>query len=243
MRTLVTVALGCFLAFCSNGSSPPDGGNDAAPDVTADVRALDVAPDTMTCPSGLACEICDNGFSPTIMPAPYNHANVCSAGDISAFIAACGTSGSSTACSTWQTNEGKSSPNCYDCVYSNQNAMQLGVWICDNTGTCALNSAGCVDVLTGEVSEEKQANGSGSCGDLIDADNACDAYACGNCVGGQQTACINSAGSTVCAMYHSAVATKTGPCAALVDASTVLGTCSGFTDTEYQAMTTAMCGM
>jgi hypothetical protein len=242
MRCVVIPALTLLFVACGNDSSSNDAGADGSADVALDKHPQDTGTEAMACPSGLACETCDNGFVATPMTQPQAHAAVCPAADITAFIAACGSGGSQQACASWQTKEGKSAPTCYDCIYSNQTDPKWGVWVCDPGGNCVLNSGGCVDVAAGQLPLEKQAGGAGSCGDAMSTDSACDAYTCTSCQGAQLTKCNTSAGMNECKAYHDVWVNKTGACAVLLDASASVNDCFAITNAEYTNMATAMCG-
>jgi hypothetical protein len=110
-------------------------------------------------------------------------------------------------------------------------------------GNCNLNVGGCVDVVSNMVSQEKQANGAGSCGDLINADFGCESYACNNCSSDSDyNACITSADMNECSQYHTPFASTTGACAFLNDASALVNACFANNDTDFQTMVTVMCG-
>jgi hypothetical protein len=236
--------------FCGQSPTANDAGTDGSTgaDVTSDKQ---VTPDggsdgASKCPSGLACEVCDNGYTPWAMAAPYAHAAVCTPADITAFVTACGanmtTTDAGTSCDAWQTAEGNSAPNCLGCIYSNQTDPKWGVYACDNNG-CLFNSGGCVDVVTGQVAQEKQAKGPGSCGDIMDANNGCQDYACGNCANAEYNTCITSVTANACKVYDDPVTMQTGACSVLAaaDASAV-ATCDAATDADLNAMATTMCG-
>ena len=236
----VSVSILLVGASCSSsGPEPGDAGDAAVKDVKP--KPLDAA-DAGGCPSGLACEICDGGYSVTQMLAPDSAAGVCSSTDIAAFVAACGATATSTSCDTWQTAEGTSAPACYSCIYSNDSGPKWGVYVCDANGNCFFNSGGCFDVALGTVSQEKQASGAGSCGDLVNADFNCEDYSCGTCAGSDFDACLQSVDGHQCKTYSDAFNASSGPCAALDDASATVNSCYGTTDNDLSTMATIMCG-
>lgn len=239
-------SLGC-LVFCSSGSSTVDGGSDAnIVDTKPDkqVNQPDTSMEASTCGSGLMCEICD-GYTPITMSAAYVYPGLCPTADIAAFITACGNNGDQTDCDNWQMSEQTSDVNCLNCVYSSKSDPKWGVFACDSSGVCLYNAGGCVDYVTGTVSMEKQAQGSGSCGDLIDTDNDCQNFACNNCDSTDQNNCLMSATANECVAYDGPVQNATGPCSVLnPDASNaaLVNMCFGNTDPDFTTMVTLMCG-
>lgn len=230
------------LACSSNGNGNGDAGSDAAvPD--AKRPTLEAAVDAGGCPSGLACEVCDGGYSPMQMAAPYQSAAKCTAADMAAFVAACGESATGSSCDDWQNKEGASDPGCYDCVYSTDSEPNWGVYVCNNTtGSCFFNTGGCFDVALGTVGDEKQAKGAGSCGDIVNADFNCEDYACSKCDSSDYDTCVTSADGNQCKTYSDAYNDASGPCAALDDASATVTACYGVTDADLTTMTTLLCG-
>jgi len=235
-------SLGC-LVFCSSGSTTVDGGSD--------VQTVDVKPDKQVngqdsgdaagCGSGLQCEVCDNGYVPSQMAAPYAYPNLCAPADIAAYVVACGSNtGNQTDCNNWQNSEQTSAPNCLGCAYSNLTDAKWGAFACDTNGNCILNTGGCVDIVTGLVSQEKQAGGSGSCGDLIDTDNGCQNYACDGCTAqSDYDSCLTSAEANECNVYDGPVENGTGVCSVLANNSAF---CFANSDADLTTMLTLMCG-
>jgi hypothetical protein len=237
------------LVFCGGGNSTDDGGSDAnIADTKPDKQpSTQDSGDAATCGSGLSCEVCDNGFTPSNMAPPYAFPSLCAGADIAAFITACGNdTGNQTDCDNWQNNEGNSAPTCLGCVYSNLTDAKWGVYACDTSGNCIFNAGGCVDLVTGLVSQEKQAGGSGTCGDLIDTDMSCENYACDACtVQSDFNSCVGSADANECSVYDTPVEGSTGVCALLSpDASNAAAVngCFGNTDPDFTTMVTLMCG-
>src|ERR1700690_3492886 len=76
--------------------------------------AADASIDSGTCGSGLACEQCDtSGYSPVEMQKPIGpNAAMCSDADISAFVTACGFSGTQTTCSAGRPPQKKRGSGC-----------------------------------------------------------------------------------------------------------------------------------
>jgi hypothetical protein len=111
-------------------------------------------------------------------------------------------------------------------------------------GNCDTNIGGCVDVVTGDVAQEKQAGGAGSCGDLINAYFGCTSHACGNCnTTAEYDTCIMAADTHECMAYATAESDPNGACSAVLDdASTTVNSCFATNDMELQAQVTTMCG-
>jgi hypothetical protein len=237
-----------FLVFCSSGSSTVDGGSDAQNLVDTkpgkDVNGQDTSMEAATCGSGLTCEVCD-GYTAITMSAPYAYPSLCASADIAAFITACGNNGNQTDCNNWQMNEQNSAANCLNCVYSSKSDPKWGVFACDSSGVCIYNAGGCIDLVTGTVSSEKQAQGSGSCGDLVDTDSDCQNFACGTCDSTDQNNCLTSATANECSGYDGPVQNATGACSLLdPDASNaaLVNMCFGNTDPDFTTMVALMCG-
>ncbi|HEX4517408.1 MAG TPA: hypothetical protein VH054_27875 [Polyangiaceae bacterium] len=238
-----------FTAACSSSPDTGDGGQeggstDAKPDkVTSNDSGGDAA---STCKSGLTCEVCDGTFSTSQMTAPYQKAGACTAGDITAFVTACGAAGTEQTCDAWQNAEVDAGPSCLDCTFSSSTASKWGVYVCDdNAGTCSFNTPGCLDVALATVAQEKQAGGSGSCGDLYNDAYDCESYACNSCV--SQTdfdSCLSSADDNECKQYADLAYSTTGTCAAAndPDASATINSCFNQNDTDLATMTALLCG-
>ncbi len=252
MRVVVIALVGTVvgLVCCSSTPSNVDGGSDTG---VADTKAdKQISPDSGgdsggTCPSGLACEVCDNGFTPVQMVAPTNHPALCQTADITAYVTACGANGNSTTCNAWQTSENTSAPNCLGCVFSANTDTKWGANVCDSSGNCQPNAGGCTDVVTGLVSQEKQAGGAGSCGDLINTDLGCQNYACGNCTSNTDfNTCQTSVVAHQCSSYDGPLQAQTGVCAVLAgaDAATAatVNSCFANTDADLQILVGIMCG-
>jgi len=188
--------------------------------------------------SGLACEVCDvSGYTPVELKKPIGPmAADCSDADISGFVTACGISGTSSTCSAWQAT---ASTTCLGCLVTQQTASSWGVVVC--TPTCSYNSGGCIDLALGQVSQEKQAGGSGSCGDLVGANFGCQDYACGTCATTDFSTCANSASANECSVYAQAQTSTSGACAA-IDGGATETACFPQTDNDITTMATFMCG-
>jgi hypothetical protein len=202
--------------------------------------------DAATCASGLSCEVCDGTFSTSQMTAPYQKAAACSPADITAFVTACGASSTQQTCDAWQTAEVDAGPSCLDCTFSSSTGSKWGVYVCDdNAGTCAFNTPGCLDVALATVSQEKQAGGSGSCGDLYNDAYSCESYACNSCVSQSDfDSCLQSADANECKQYATLAYATTGTCAAAndPDASATINSCFNQNDTDLATMTALLCG-
>ena len=237
---------------CSNDNTTPgDGGDATAKDVVPDKKA---PPDTGsgndsgdagTCASGTTCEVCDMKYTPPQMAKPYAYPGLCSNADIAAYIAACGYNGTQTACTNWGTAEQTSAPNCYNCVGSAPTDPSWGALMCDNSlPFCVTNTGGCIDVVTNKVSLEKQAGGTGSCGDLVDAYLACTTYACGNCSSSTDyNSCIGTANLNECKSDYDAYQSSTGACGFLAgDAGALVNACFANNDADFTTEVAIMCG-
>ena len=192
------------------------------------------------CGSGLSCEICNvSGFTPSTMAAPIGPTSTdCTDQDIADFDTAClATSATQQTCSTWESSASKS---CLGCLVTQDTAAKWGFLVCTSTG-CQLNVQGCVDEALGTVSDEKQAGGAGSCGDLINASYGCQEYACSTCSTTDFTNCANSAVANECASYVAPVESTTGACANLNN-STQAQACFAQDEQSEVAMATYMCG-
>ena len=172
------------------------------------------------CHSGLACELCDvSGYTPTPVSRPMAILNACTTSEMNDLATACfGTNATQQTCNAWQTAQGDAG-SCLPCVFTLQSAAVWGPIVCDST-SCSVNTAGCVDMLLGQVAAEKASGGPGSCGDLIDASYGCQDYACSTCSSNGApnsdfNACLASAVSNECKAYADAVNSTTGPCATL----------------------------
>jgi hypothetical protein len=242
-------ALGLFLiAACSsnpdNGDGGSEGGTDAKPDKV--VQNNDGGDGAAACASGTTCEVCDGNFQTSQMTAPYNKAGACTQNDIAAFVTACGANSTQQTCDAWQTAEVDAGPSCLDCTFSSQSAAKWGVYVCDdNAGTCFINTPGCLDVALATVSQEKQAGGSGSCGDLYNDAYMCEGYSCNSCTAQSDfDKCLQSADANECKKYADLAYATTGACAAAndPDASATINSCFNQNDTDLATMTALLCG-
>ena len=195
------------------------------------------------CASCLACELCDvSGYTPTPMSTPVASKNACSPTEISDFVTACyGTSATQQTCDAWKTAEADAG-SCLSCVFTAQSAAAWGAFVCTSI-SCSPNTPGCVDLELGQISQEKQAGGSGSCGDLLDASYGCQDYACGTCSGTDIATCTNSAVQNECKNYVD-TASNSPACAALeADAATAkLQSCFPQSDTGVLSFVNVFCG-
>ena len=194
------------------------------------------------CSSGLACELCNvSGYTPVAQSAPKVMQYACTSQQIQDFTTACvGPNATSTTCNAWQTAQSDAG-NCLGCIFTLQTAAAWGPLVCTNV-SCSFNTAGCVDLELGQVSQEKQAGGAGSCGDLIDASYGCQDYACGTCTttSSDFTQCTQSATANECKPYVDAV-TNGAPCAAL-NGDAGPAQCFPQTDTDVPAFVNVFCG-
>jgi hypothetical protein len=240
-----------FVAACSSNPTNNDGGTEGGvTDAKPDKAAQDAA-DAATCGSGLTCEVCDGTFSTTQMTAPFQKVGACTQNDITAFVTACGATATSTSCDDWQTAQadagaGDAGTSCLDCTFSSQSGAKWGVYVCDdNTGACFLNTPGCLDVALASVAQEKQAGGSGSCGDLYNDAYMCEGYACNSCTAQSDfDSCLKSADANQCKQYADLAYSTTGKCSAAndPDASATINSCFDQNDTDLTTMTMLLCG-
>lgn len=223
---------GTSVSICGGGSSAP----------VAHVGACEVGCGGM-CGSCLACELCDvSGYTPTPMAAPIASPNACSPMEISDLVAACyGTSSTQQTCDAWQAAETDAGA-CLGCVFTLQSASAWGAFVCTST-SCSPNMAGCVDLELGQVSQEKQSGGTGSCGDLLDVSDGCLDYACATCNAADNVTCTNSATRNECKNYVD-TASNSPQCAALQgDAATAkLQSCFPQADTGFLSFVNVFCG-
>lgn len=192
------------------------------------------------CGSGLACEVCDvSGFSSSVMAEPIGPmSGDCTDQDISDFDTACiATSATQSSCSAWEQSASKA---CVGCLLTQDTAAKWGALVCNSSG-CNFNVQGCVDLALGTVSQEKQAGGSGSCGDAINASYGCQEYACSTCSTTDFSNCANSAVANECASYVAPVESTTGVCANLNN-STQAQACFVQDEQSEIALATYMCG-
>jgi hypothetical protein len=230
---------------CSSTPAADDGGTDASKDVKADKAVAETGTDASTCSSGLTCEVCDGTFSPTQMTAPFSKPAACTPTDVAAFVTACGSTSTQTTCDDWQTAEDTSAPSCLACVFSNQNDPKWGVYVCDTNGACYINTPGCLDVVLATVAQEKQAGGTGSCGDLYNDAYTCESYACDSCSSQSDfSTCLGSADANECKTYADLAYATTGTCATVndPDASALINSCFDQTDSDLQTLTSYLCG-
>lgn len=235
------------IAACSSTPANNDGGTDGSSDVKPDKVTQKDGGDATTCGSGLTCEICDGTFQASQMTKPYQNAGACTQGDIAAFVAACGANETTSSCGDWQNAEVDAGPSCLDCVFSSQQSgAKWGVYVCDDqSGACFFNTPGCLDVALATISQEKQAGGTGSCGDLYNDAYMCESYSCNNCQA--QTdydTCVKSADANECKAYADLAYSTTGICSGAndPDASATINSCFGANDTDLAMMTAIMCG-
>ncbi len=231
-RRVLAVSAAVFVGVmgaygCSSNNPIGKDGGDAGnkPDTgKADVSQQDGG----GCPSGLACEQCDvSTYQPGTMSKPVATPGACSGTQITAWITACDSSTSTNAtCSAWmaaQPDAGTGS-GCVACLGGGpDSAATWGAIHCVDSTHCFYNFPGCADLVANAVSQEKQAGGTGSCGDAIYAWEGCDDFACGTCpsndgtgggfTGSSQDTCGKSAQANECKNYITAIDSATGVCA------------------------------
>lgn len=195
-----------------------------------------------------ACELTDvSGYTPAPMSAPVASPNACTPTEISDFVAACyGPSATQQTCDGWQAAEADAG-SCLGCVYTLRSSSAWGPLVCVST-SCSQNTAGCVDLELGQVSQEKQAGGASSCGDLISDLDGCVDYSCATCstTGGASSdfaKCASSAQQNECKSFAGA-ASSAAQCAALHDdaGTTNVLKCFPQSDTDLASFVDVFCG-
>jgi hypothetical protein len=131
---------------------------------------------------GPSCEMPPTGYTAMTYVAATANQGLCSATDISAFTAACGDSGSETACNTWQTanvkQEGGAGTACGNCIFAPMN--NGGVWT-DPEGYFEPNYGGCIQLT--------DATHGAACAAAFDAVSGCEGVACDACSGTDYSSC------------------------------------------------------
>lgn len=185
------------------------------------------------CPSeclgkaAIACAACDtSGYPVTTMSKPVATPGACSGAQITSWITACHNSSIPTTCRAWhaaQPQAGMGS-GCSACLRATpDSAATWGAIHCADATHCSNNIPGCVDLVTNGINQERQAGGSGSCGDLISALEGCENYMCGACpsndgtgggfTGSSEALCEQSVLANECKSYDTPIESATGPCA------------------------------
>jgi hypothetical protein len=181
-----------------------------------------------------------SGFmTPTFVAAVANQ-GVCSASDISAFLAACGSNGSQTACDNWQNAnvmnvgmEGGAGTACGNCIIAPMN--NGGTWS-DSNGFFQPNYGGCVQIT------DPTSAGTMCAGAVVNR-LGCEGVACDSCTIYQYPSCATSADSTGCGQYLSAYSSA---CMADLAAGGALSTCrpgaGKNSDIDFTYIVTLICG-
>jgi len=100
-----------------------------------------------------------------------------------------------------------------------------------------------VDLVLGQVSAEAGSGGTGSCGDVLTTNVACEQFACGSCATSNIAACDNSAETNECSKFADAASSTTGLCADLViDAAPGLARCFPQTNADDVTFLDVFCG-
>ena len=95
---------------------------------------------------GGMCPASTSGFKPATYTPAVAHQGKCASTDISAFIAACGDSGSTTLCNTWKkANTGTSGTPCGNCILPGS-TNNGGAWF-DGTSRIVPNYGACTQLL------------------------------------------------------------------------------------------------
>jgi hypothetical protein len=184
-----------------------------------------------------SCQASVTVFTPPAYVAAVGNQGVCSASDISAFVAACGSNGSQTMCDNWQNAnimmEGGAGTTCGNCVIAPMN--NGGTWT-DPNGYFQPNYAGCVQ-LTDSTSGTM-------CAGALNGRLGCEGVACDSCSNAAYQACVTSADSTGCGQYLSAY--NSACMAELADGGAVStctpGAASMNSDVDLTYVVTLICG-
>ncbi|HEX4516519.1 MAG TPA: hypothetical protein VH054_23390 [Polyangiaceae bacterium] len=188
-----------------------------------------------SCASGLACEVCDvTGFAVTPQVKPNVATNACTAQDISSFVTAClDASATQQTCSAWQESDAGA---CGACILTPITSATWGPVVCESS-SCAINTGGCMDIVSGQIAIENGTNG--SCGDLTNANEECVSYACGACTTPSDSeTCTDDAEQVECKSYFDAE--HSASACASVDAGA--STCSPQNDADWAAFINLFCG-
>ncbi len=193
------------------------------------------------CVSSVACEQCDvSGYSPTVMSKPLVELNACTQQEMADFVTACFSStATQQTCNAWQMSVSDAGP-CVSCVLTLQSSSAWGAFVCTSS-TCTTNIGGCVDLVLGEVSQEKKAGGSGSCGDLVNAAYGCQFYACDTCSTPDFDTCVQSASANECSSYETPITSPSGPCPLTMDAGPI-AKCFPQANTDITSFLNVFCG-
>ncbi|HSQ62582.1 MAG TPA: hypothetical protein VLM85_05190 [Polyangiaceae bacterium] len=233
---------GTPVAVCNGGSSAP----------VAYLGACQIDAGCGGCGgSSLCCELCDvSGYTPTPTSPPVVSPNACSPSEISGFVTAClSASATQQTCDAWKGGEPDAGA-CLGCVFTLQSAPAWGALVCTSTAlsSCSINIPGCVDLELGQVSQEKQAGGAGSCGDILGDAYGCEDYSCATCstVGGASSdfsTCVNTAMQAECKAYVDKVDAAPQCAAIQPDAATakVLG-CFPQSASDLASFVNVFCG-
>ena len=222
------------LVCACDGTSTADDCNGAAPKPIAHLGVCEPPHD---CTSDPACEVCDvSAYSPATLAPPESATQACSSVDIQDFVTACVSATATQAtCEAWQ--QADAGASCAACILTQQTAAKSGPLVCDSAG-CTTNTGGCVDIVLGEVSQETGSGGSGSCGDLVNAEYGCIDYACAACVSTSDfDTCDTNAQANECKTYVDA-ATNSSKCASDADTSV----CSPQSDQGWASFIAVFCG-
>jgi hypothetical protein len=242
--------LGIGDPIISDGGAVTDAKHDAPTDAKSDAKAdASTDADGGGCSSGLACEVCNvSGYTPVTMGKPTVMQGACSSGQMSSFATACvGPNATAVTCLNWQTSNADAG-NCVNCVFTMQSSANWGPVVC-TPSSCTFNNGGCLDLELSQVTNEKNAGGNGSCGDLLSASYGCQNYACGTCGNSIFSAdfqtCDNSAVANECKSYVTAL-TNASQCAIITaaDASppAKVNNCFPVVYTDMSSLLNVFCG-
>jgi hypothetical protein len=160
---------------------------------------------------------------------------VCSPTDVGAFVTACGSNGSQTACDNWQNanlaSDAGPGTACGNCVIAPMN--NGGTWS-DVNGYFLPNYAGCIQLTD-------PTNGT-MCATALNNRQGCEGLACDSCTSYQT--CVTSVDSTGCSQYTSAF--RSACMSDLADGGAVAtcapGAASNNPDLDLSYIVTLICG-
>jgi hypothetical protein len=216
LSVLILVASGC-----SNSSSTPP--EDAGGSVDSSAGGNDGSAGG----DGGSCPVTPATGSVPAYTAPALAQGVCAASDVSAFVTACGSAGSTAKCATY----GATASACTSCLFSSGSTLApietLSVGgqavPVQSVGACIVGQKGSAGI---------------ACATAVDSLSACLILACAACPASEATSCSMQGGTaygSVCATYASAATT----CGTVVSAALA---CETSSDATLTAEANAICG-
>ena len=159
--------------------------------------------------------------------------------EISAFVTACGTSGTATTCNKWQTQNLSDGGNtCGDCIFAPKN--NGGVYVSsdsDGNGFFGPNFAGCI-----ELADQRA-----TCATDVDDLNACATWYCAYCQEQGSTtadvqACQQAAAMAECKTQDTAFSTDCKTDFGKGGSAATCGATATLTNTIWTSILTEICG-